>query len=226
MVMNHLACIMDGNRRWASARSLMPWRGHQEGVEAVRRVISFALEHSISYVTLYAFSLENFKRSAEEKNFLFSLMVDKSLQEVASLKQQGIKVQFVGDKEQFPALASKSCATIEQETAHCDRLTLFILFCYGGRQEMVAACKSIAQQQVDPATLNEQTIKHFLWSADVPDIDLIIRTGGLRRMSNFLQYQSAYSELYFLDTLWPDITTNDLEKALDYFNRCKRNFGK
>lgn len=224
-ILKHIACIMDGNRRWASARGLMPWQGHQEGFNAVERVISFALENGIAHVTLYAFSLENFKRPEDEKSYLFTLLVKKALEQFEQFKQRNIKLSFVGDRQRFPESVIDTVTRLEQETAQCTTLTIHILFCYGAQQEMVAAFNSIHQNQHRNA-VDLATLRKALWSAEVPDIDLIIRTGGLRRMSNFLFFQSAYSELYFLDTLWPDITHGHLQDAVDYFAQCKRNFGR
>lgn len=229
-MITHLACIMDGNRRWAKKRALMPWYGHKEGAQAVRTVIRFCIDKGISYLSLYTFSLENFNRSQQEKDYIFSFLVTESEKELPFFVEHGIRIKFVGDRSLFPRSVVTTCQKIEEETKQCNKLTIQVLFCYGSRQEIIAAVQKIANQvalgQLTADEINDEIFKSNLWTDGVPDPDLIIRTGGLQRLSNFLLYQSAYSELYFLDCLWPDITERDLQAAADYFNNCKRNFGK
>lgn len=204
----------------------MPWQGHQEGFNAVERVISFALDAAIEHVTLYAFSLENFKRPEDEKSYLFNLLVKKAVEQFEQFKQKNIKISFVGDRAAFPESVIETVNRLEQETSNGTALTIHVLFCYGAQQELVAACRSLASVHNTQNLIDLAAVRNALWSSQVPDIDLIIRTGGLRRMSNFLFFQSAYSELYFLDTLWPDINREHLQEAVDYFAQCKRNFGR
>jgi undecaprenyl diphosphate synthase len=229
-VITHLACIMDGNRRWAAMNGLPAAHGHREGALAVKRVIDFCLEKGISYLSLYTFSLENFKRSETEKSFLFDILAQEAIQELAALKEKNIRVKFIGDRTLFPAHLIPVCDNVEQETAHLDTLQLNILFCYGGRQEIISGIKTIITASKKGLfcddSLSEETFKHYLWSGDIPDPDIIMRTGGAQRLSNFLLYQAAYSELYFLDCMWPEIGTEHLERMLLFFNQCKRNFGK
>ena len=219
-MIQHLACIMDGNRRWAKKRGLMPWYGHKEGAEAVRLVIRFCMQQGISYLSLYTFSLENFNRSAQEKEYIFSFLVHESHKELPQFIENGIKITFIGDRSQFPASVVDTCHQIEDATAHGTRLTVMVLFCYGSRQEIVHASKKIAQEVASGSlsidAITPQLISRYLWTGSIPDPDLVIRTGGLQRLSNFLLFQVAYSELFFLD----------LENALSYFAACKRNFGK
>lgn len=227
--LRHLAIIMDGNRRFARAQNLMPWMGHKKGVEAVRTAISFCLKHTISYLSLYAFSLENFNRSQAERNFLFSLMIESIDQHKESLCKEGVRVRFVGDRSQFPQTVRQAYEDLEALTSHNNKLSLQILFCYGGQQEVVAAAaqlaRDIARGKIDPTTISAESFKKYLWMPAIPDPDLIVRTGGLQRLSNFLLYQAAYAELYFTDTYWPAITEHDLDQALAYFNQAQRNFG-
>lgn len=228
-MIKHLACIMDGNRRWAKQRDMMPWYGHQEGAQAVNTAISFCLEKGISYLSLYTFSLENLNRPEQEKNFIFSYLVDQADAQLASFIKQGITVRFVGERSLFPPEVAHTCQKIEGATAGGTKLTILVLFCYGSRQELLAATRSLAALAaagtIEPAQITDELLREHLWTGLIPDPDLIIRTGAVHRLSNFLLYQSAYSELYFLDCLWPEISTADLQKALDYFLQTKRNFG-
>ena len=228
-MIQHLACVMDGNRRWATSRGLPTLFGHKQGVTAVRTVVTFCLQRSISYLSLYTFSLENFKRSFEEKSYLFNL-IDEVLQQVAQdLVGQGVRIRFVGDRSLFPESVRASCLAIEQATVHGDKLQLNILFCYGGRQEIVSSVKKIAEQVVagtlSPDAITQEHLQNNLWMPNIPDPDLIIRTGAVHRMSNFLLFQSAYSELIFFDCMWPDMTETLFEQALQEFKTRQRRFG-
>jgi len=220
---------MDGNRRWARKRGLLPWYGHREGVEAVRTVVKFCLKEHISYLTLYTFSLENFKRPEIEKKYLFSYLAKETEKELPHFIEQNVKVRFVGDRTQFPESLKSVCERMEKETSHCSQLMLNLLFCYGGQQELVAGIKNIVRDIksgiISPDVLSESQINQYLWLGDIPAPDLIIRTGGVQRLSNFLLYQAAYSELCFLDCLWPELTCEHLEKAIHSFTQSKRNFG-
>jgi len=228
-MIQHLACIMDGNRRWAKKRGWLPWYGHREGIQASKRVMNFCIAKKIPYLSLYTFSTENLKRSELEKDFLFTTLVHEAHAELQMLKEQGIRIQFIGDRTLFPQSVVAMCDKVEQETALGNALCVNLLFCYGARQEIMHAIKKVVQD-VQHGAYTEQDItedyfKQQLWAGNMPDPDMIIRTGGMHRLSNFLLYQAAYSELYFLDCLWPEIQIKDLEKALDYFNACQRNFG-
>lgn len=227
--LTHLACIMDGNRRWAKQRGLVPWYGHKEGVEAVRRVVQFCLEKNIPYLSLYTFSLENFKRSPEENNYLFGLMVNEAEKSLDEFRRRGIRLRFIGDRSLFPAQLTPLLDKAERETATHTKLTLTFLFCYGGRQEIYAAVKDIAHQvasgEVKESDVTPELLDKTLWTGDIPDPDLIIRTGGFSRLSNFLLYKAAYSEFCVLDCLWPDLSEKHLQEAYDNFMECKRNFG-
>ena len=228
-MLKHLACIMDGNRRWAFKQGLSTREGHNKGASSIHTAIDFCLEKHISYLTLYAFSIENIKRSEEEKHYLFEILVNTAEQEIEKLKKKNVHVKFIGEKSLFSKNIKTSCEKIEHETASCSQLFLTILLFYGGKQEIVDTTKRIALKikkgdlQIEDIT--PELFEHFLWTGQTPEPELIIRTGGHHRLSNFLPYQSTYSELYFLDCLWPDITTHDLEKALEYFNSCEKKLG-
>lgn len=229
-MIKHLACIMDGNRRWAHHRSLPSMFGHKEGIKAVERTADFCLKHNIPHLSLYTFSIENLKRSLSEKQSIFGLLVSYFTDnEIQKFIEKDVRIAFIGDRSLFPAQIIDTCANIEKETAQGKKLTINFLFCYGARQEITDAVKKIvhAVQQgiVSPEHITDDLIVSKLWLTDIPDPELIIRTGGGQRLSNFLLYQAAYSELYFTDTLWPDFTEAHLIDALTYLNTCQRNFG-
>ncbi len=228
-MIKHLAIIMDGNRRWAKKRLLTPWKGHQEGVEAAQKTIEFCLKKSIKFLSLYTFSLENFNRSAEENNYLFDILAVQAHKRLPELSAQGVRVCFVGDRRLFPKSIVDIVDDVEQQTKHLNKLRVNLLVCYGGQQEIASACKAIAQK-VKAGILAEDLItpdvvNEHLWTDGTPPPELIIRPGARRRLSNFLLFQAAYSELYFLDCLWPDITEHDLETAVNYFENVTHNFG-
>jgi undecaprenyl diphosphate synthase len=229
-MIKHLACIMDGNRRWAMNQGLVSWLGHQNGLNAVKRVIDFALTKKIEYLSLYTFSIENLQRSEAEQRYLFEVLAQEALRDLDEFKSKGVRMRFVGDRALFPKTVQPVCKQVEQETAHCTALQVNFLLCYGGQQEIVDTAKRIAIKvkkgdlQADDITV--ALFDQLLWTGSMPSPDLIIRTGGDNRLSNFLLFQCAYSELYFLDCLWPDISSAELESALIYFDKCRKNFGK
>jgi undecaprenyl diphosphate synthase len=228
--MQHLAIIPDGNRRWALQNKLESFFGHKQGMEHVRSAIKVCIKKGIKYLSFYTFSLENFKRSDQEKNYLFNLLADGMTKELPDLIKNGIRVRFIGDRSSFPQQIQSVIHDVEHKTEHLQTLNLNLLFCYGSTAEITQAVKLIAQKVKDGLLavddINEHTIHDALWTAGMPDPDLIIRTGGLSRLSNFLLYQAAYSEFSFLDCYWPDITEEKLELCLDRFNQTKRNFGQ
>ena len=230
-MIQHLGVIMDGNRRWAVSHGMDVLLGHSKGgVDAARRTIDFCLKKNISYLSLYVFSLENDKRSDSEKNFLFNLIVNESINFIEDCKKQGIKVCFVGERSLFPSIARQSIESIETSTQQGQSLTLFVCFYYGGQQEIVAAakalCAKVANGMLALDAIDQKAFENCLWIHDVPSPELIIRTGKVKRLSNFLLYHAAYSELCFIDCLWPEITFDHLEKSLQDYCATKRNFGR
>jgi undecaprenyl diphosphate synthase len=228
-MITHLACIMDGNRRWASQRGLPSMMGHREGVKAVERVIKYCLERGVRYLSLYTFSLENFKRSVEERTFLFNLIAEQAQAQMTKALKNGIRIKFVGDRALFPDHVKKVCEDIEAQTKDQSKITVNILFCYGGRQEIVAACKEVCDD-IDVGLIKKEELspEYFqgrLWTGDCPSPDLIVRTGGVKRLSNFLLFQAAYSELFFTDTFWPALSDFELEEIWKDYHHIKRNFG-
>lgn len=228
-MIQHLAAIMDGNRRWARRQGFKPWVGHRNGAESVKTLTQFCLKKNIPYLSLYAFSLENFKRSQEELSYLFSLITQEFHNQLDQFINNGIKVRFIGDRTLFPAQVVPTIIDIEEKTAHLSMLNLNFLFCYGSRQEIIGGIQSLIKKIkagiIAEHDISDETFSQCLWTADIPEPELIIRTGGMKRLSNFLLYQAAYSEFYFLDCLWPEITEQHLNEVLDNFQSCQRNYG-
>lgn len=229
-MITHLACIMDGNRRYAKQKGQLSWLGHRQGVESVKLVTDFCMQKNISYLSLYAFSLENLNRSEIEKNYLFDLLIEQTQAGLEHFINNGIQVRFAGEKTLFPPHVLSATQSIEQQTAAGTKLVVNFLFFYGGRQELLQGIKRIITDakngSLQEEHLTESGLKNYLWTGAIPDPELIIRTGKVRRLSNFLLYQAAYSELYFLDCFWPELTQEHLQEAVNFFNACQRNFGQ
>ncbi|HEX2978294.1 MAG TPA: polyprenyl diphosphate synthase [Candidatus Babeliales bacterium] len=227
--MNHLAIIMDGNRRWARSKGLGSLVGHSNGFEAAKRAVEFCLKKKIPYLSLYTFSIENFKRSEHERSYLFDLLASKAPQLIDDFLKYGVRARFIGDRSLFPAHLLATIENLELQTNQGHNLQVNFLFCYGARQEIVHGVKSIIQKikngELSENDITDETLNNSLWTAGIPEPDMIIRTGGTKRISNFLLYQAAYSEFYFLDCLWPEITEDHLQAACLNFEECKRNFG-
>lgn len=227
--MNHLAIIPDGNRRWAKKNKLESFFGHKKGVEAVRSAITVCIKNSIHYLSFYTFSLENFKRSEIEKTYLFNLLAAEFSSMLPELIKDGIKVCFLGDRRYFPDSIRPVINEIEEKTKDLTALQLNLLFCYGGQQEIVQATQRIAQAvkegKIKIEDITVDTVKQSLWSPDMPDPELIIRTGSVSRLSNFLLYQAAYSEFMILDSFWPEANEEILQGCIDKFLGVQRNFG-
>ena len=229
-MMNHLAIIMDGNRRWAKKKGLSFTTGYKDGgVGAMRRAIEFALKKNIKFLSLYTFSLENFKRPQAEQDFIFNSLVAEGPRHLEFLHKHQIKTRFIGDPERFPEHVKPTITMLESETASYTNLQVNMLFCYGGQQEIVNAVKKIAHQvalgALQESEISESTMYEYLWAGNIPNPELIIRTGNAHRLSNFLLFQAAYSELYFLECFWPDITEDDLERAVAAYASTQKNFG-
>jgi len=228
-MIKHLACIQDGNRRFAKSKGWLPWYGHREGIKATLRVVDFCLENNIRYLSLYTFSIENFRRSFEEVKYLFSLIEDESEEMLKMSREKNIQIKFIGDRTLFPATLIPVCDRLEQETKDNTALQVNLLFCYGARQEVTSGVKEIIKKirtgELSEDDINPEVVEQHLWLHDVPAPELIIRTGGVKRLSNFLLYQAAYSELCFLDCLWPELTTQHLHDAFANYQVQQRNFG-
>jgi len=225
----HVAIIMDGNRRWAEARGVPVALGHRAGAEAARRAVQAAAEAGIGWLTLFAFSSENWRRPIEEVSALSGLLRLYLRNEVSGLVRDGVKLTVIGDHSRFGADLSAMVADAEKATAGGTRLNLVMALSYGARDEILAGAKAVARAAkagtLDPESLTERQFGGFLQTAGMPDPDLIIRTSGEQRLSNFLLWQAAYAEFVFLDVLWPDFTAQDLQGAVAEFHRRERRYG-
>lgn len=223
----HLAIIMDGNGRWAKKRGMMRLMGHRQGARAVTRTVEFAASLGVSVLTLFAFSSENWKRPPEEVSGLMELFASVLKSERDRLHKNNIKVRFVGDLSRFSEKLRKAVAELQQLTASNTAMQLNIAINYGGRWDITQAARSLALDLraglIAPEDITEQSIQERLTVLD--DVDLLIRTGGESRISNFLLYQCAYSEFYVCDTLWPDFDEEQIRSAVTYFNSRERRFG-
>jgi undecaprenyl diphosphate synthase len=228
-VPRHVAVIMDGNGRWAEKRGLPRVAGHRAGAEALRRTLKAAVRHGVEFVTVYAFSSENWRRSDQEIADLTGLMRFYLDREFAEIHREGVRLQIIGDIEAFgPDLTRRLRAAIEQTRTN-SRLTLVVALNYGSRAEIAAAARALAQQvqagTLDPSAIDEAALAGQLSTSGLPDPDLVIRTSGEIRLSNFLMWQSAYAELMFVDTLWPDFDEQVFAEALSRFATRDRRFG-
>lgn len=225
----HVAIIMDGNGRWAIRRGQPRTFGHRKGAEAVRRTIEAAADLGISYLTLYGFSLENWKRPMSEIADLMGLLRLYLSREIDTLMKHGVRVRFIGDRSRLPEDIGSLIESAEARTRANVRLNLIVAMSYGSRQEIVAATRALAQAAaagtLDPDKIDESAFAHHLETAGIPDPDVVIRTSGEKRVSNFLLWQLAYAELVFIDTLWPDFARADLEEAIREFHRRERRYG-
>jgi len=226
---SHIAIIMDGNGRWAANRGLPRSEGHRRGVEAVRRTVDAAIRHGIPYLTLFSFSSENWSRPVDEVEFLFGLLRTFIRRDLADLHRQGVRVSVIGGRTTLPADIRSLIEEAEELTARNERLNLVVAFNYGARDELVRAVRRIAAEvsegKLKPEAIDESLISSHLDTADIPDPDLLIRTSGELRLSNFLLWQSAYSELVFLPIFWPDFDAASLETALNEYSARGRRFG-
>ncbi len=225
----HVAIIMDGNGRWAASRGLPRIAGHRAGAQAVRRTIEAAVEQGIGWLTLYAFSSENWRRPAGEVLDLTGLLRHYVRNEIAEMGRNGVRLRFIGDRARFDADLQADLARAERDTRSNARINLIVALSYGGRAEILEAARAAAAAAaaglLDPGSLTEQGFAELLSTHGIPDPDLIVRTSGEQRLSNFLLWQAAYAELVFLDVLWPDFDGTHLAEALAAFARRERRYG-
>lgn len=226
----HIAIIMDGNGRWAKEKGLERAEGHREGVNAIRKVVEAAIEASVQTLTLYAFSTENWHRPTEEIDGLMQLMVYAISRETADLKKNGVSIASIGDKKRLPLNVREAFEECIRETAGGKNLKLVIALSYSSKWELTEATRRITGDVINgklrKEDITEDTISRYLSTSDLPDPDLLIRTGGEQRISNFLLWQSAYAELYFTDTFWPGFGKEELFKAIIDYQGRERRFGK
>ncbi len=224
----HVGIIMDGNGRWAKKRGLPRTMGHKAGGETFRRIVNACRDMGVKYVTCYTFSTENWKRPKEEVDALMELFVH-YLDEVDSFKGKRSRIKFLGDKAPFPDELRFRMEKLEKDSAPYDGMTLCLAMNYGGRDDIVHAARELAalcrDGDITPGDIDEKTFEQMLYTGSAPGADLIIRTGGEERISNFLLWQSAYAEFYFTDVLWPDFNEKELRRAFEEYARRDRRFG-
>jgi len=231
IIPNHIAIIMDGNRRWAKKRLLPTNFGHKEGAQRLEDIAKYCKKIGVRYLTVYAFSTENWKRSEEEVGYLMNLLADSIMDFDKRFEGDDIRIKLVGDINGLPQRLQDGIRHIEEKTKNKSGLTVNVAINYGGRAEIISATKKIAEDYKNGVInsledINEEMISNYIYTKGDPDPDLIIRTAGEVRMSGFLTWQGVYSEMYFTDTLWPDFKDDELDKAIQEFNNRKRNFGK
>lgn len=221
----HIGIIMDGNGRWAQQRGLQRVQGHREGLTSAKSVVKTACEAGVSYLTLYTFSTENWKRTEEEVSFLMGLIRTNLRKEYDFYKLNDIRVVHSGDISSLPREIQDEIFLVEKETAQFASLVVNLAINYGGRNEILRAYKKAVAQGVKPENMSEADVQLFLDHPDIPDLDIVIRTGGEQRLSNFMLWRSSYAELYFTETLWPDFSSEEFNRILDWFYSRTRRFG-
>ena len=221
----HLAFICDGNRRWARHRGLPTLLGHKEGVEAIKRVVRRASELNIENLTFFCFSTENFNREKEEVDYLFDLFRDiKNLKE--NFKKHDYKFHHTGDKSMLPQDIIDIINEVEEDTKHCTKGIVNLAIAYGGRNDIVNAARRIVKEKVKPEDITEESFKNYLTTGEMPDVDLLVRTSGEKRISGFMLYNMAYAELYFVKKHWPSFTGKDIDECIIEYQSRHRRFGK
>ncbi|RMF77282.1 MAG: isoprenyl transferase [Chloroflexi bacterium] len=221
----HVAIIMDGNGRWAKARGLPRSEGHRQGTENLRRILRACVEFGVEILTIYAFSTENWKRPPTEVRVLLRILQRVIDTELDELDEEGVQLRHIGKLDGLSPFLQQKIIHARERTKNNDRLIVNVAFNYGGRAEIVDAVQRIVKDRVAPEDIDEDLISHYLYTADLPDPDLIIRTSGELRISNFLTWQGSYSEYYFTNTFWPDFDKEELRKALFEYSNRKRRYG-
>jgi undecaprenyl diphosphate synthase len=222
--LNHIAIIMDGNGRWGLKKKGSRNYGHLQGLKTVQAVIRLSIKQKIPFLTLYTFSTENWSRPESEINFLFDLIRKSLKKEIKSIIKQGIKINIIGKKAGLPKDIKRTIKIIEKKTFHNKVITLNLALNYGSKEEIINACKSFSKTK--EKEINVNSFEKKLYTKDMPDPEILIRTGGTKRLSNFLLWQLAYTEIFFVDKLWPDFNEKDFNKILNKFNNIERKFGK
>ena len=226
----HIAIIMDGNGRWAKKRGLPRSMGHRKGAEVVKEICQAAGDAGVKYLTLYAFSTENWKRPQEEVDSLMDLLRQYLKSDLKELKEKGVCIRFIGEREMLPPDIIKNMEKLEAETANNDKMTLCIALSYGSRQEIVHAAKKVAELvkrgDIRIEDIDEKIFSDMLYTHDIPDPDILIRTSGEQRISNYLLWQLAYSEFFFVEAYWPDFTKEMLNDVIEKYKTRERRYGK
>ncbi len=224
--LKHIAIIMDGNRRWAKEKFLPSAMGHQKGVDSLRSTMRLFDKFGIKYLTVYAFSTENWNRKKEEVEFLMGLLAKTLLNELDDMHKENVRIRFLGNISQLNSNLIEIVKNAEEKTKNNTGVNLNIAFNYGSRDEITNAVKQIVKEGINPEDITEELISQHLYTKDIPDPDLLIRTGGEKRISNYLLWQLAYSELYVTDAYWPEFDKSELTKAIQEFEKRNRRFGK
>ena len=222
--LNHVAIIMDGNGRWGLKKKRSRNYGHAQGLKTVETIIKTSIESKIPFLTLYTFSTENWRRPESEINFLFDLIRKSLKKKLKTIIKQGIKINIIGKKGGLPNDIKKTIKIIEKKTFHNKAITLNLALNYGSKEEIINACKAFIKG--DKKEINVKNFEKNLYTRDIPDPEILIRTGGTNRLSNFLLWQLAYTEIFFVDKLWPDFNKKDFNKITNKFYNIKRNFGQ
>lgn len=226
----HVAIIMDGNGRWAKLRGKERFEGHIAGVDSIRECLKAANRNGVKYLTLYAFSTENWGRPAEEVDALMELFCRSVIAETPDLVKEGIRVKLIGRRDRFSEKVRQHLTTIEESTKAGDKLTMVLAFDYSSRDEITMAARTLAQKaaagEIDVREIDEEMISRSLYTAEIPDPDFIIRTSGECRLSNFLLWQASYAEMYFPEVMWPDFKQNEFDEAIKVYQQRDRRYGK
>ena len=222
--LNHVAIIMDGNGRWGLKNKQSRNYGHLKGIKAVESVVKTSVKIGIPFLTLYTFSTENWKRPDSVINFLFNLIRNSLKKQLGKIIKQGIKINIIGKDKGLPKDIIKIISLIKKKTFKNKRITLNLALNYGSKEEIISACKKLSKKK--SSEINYHNFEQSLYTKDIPNPDILIRTGGTKRLSNFLLWQLAYTEIFFIDKLWPDFNERDFNKIINKFYSIKRNFGK
>ena len=224
-VPTHVGIIMDGNGRWAQRRSLPRIEGHRHGVENLRPVLEALADYGVRYVTLYTFSTENWRRPPDEVDGIMQVAREVIYREADELHQRGVRILHLGRTDRLDPDLRQAVDRVQEQTRGNNRLVLCVAFDYGGRAELVEAVRRIVRAGIPPEDIDEETISRYLYTTGLPDPDLIIRTGGEQRLSNFLLWQAAYAEYYYTSTLWPDFGHEEVRRAIETYSQRQRRFG-
>jgi undecaprenyl diphosphate synthase len=225
-VPKHVGIIMDGNRRWARERGVPTLKGHQQGQQTLHRLAHYAFEHGVEVLSVYAFSTENWRRAEEEVGYLMKQVAAALRHYIDEFVDEGVRIRFLGSRTGLDKNVLKAIEDAESKTVDNDKATLAVCFNYGGQQEIVDAAKSIMSGAIDAADITPEAFSEHLYHSDIPPIDLLIRTGGEQRLSNFMLWRAAYAELAFTDTYWPDFSDEEFGQLLEDYATRSRRFGK
>lgn len=221
----HIGYIMDGNRRWAKGHGLPAYEGHLAGYNTFKDILRATVDKGVEYISVYAFSTENWRRSEDEINKLMKLVLRAFKTDIEELVTQNIRVRLLGTEEGLAQDIIQAAREVEEKTAHCTRATIVGCFNYGGKTEIVDAVREIVEQGKKSSDINEESISANLYAPDIPAVDMIVRTGGEKRLSNFMLWRSSYSEIMFVDKLWPDMTKRDVTSIMKEYDKRNRRFG-